>query len=348
MSVTWTAENVRFGVMADMWEKMLERRAAAGIKSSRETSVQNKAAIIAFYDECRAGDKTLNLYPVIRLLVPEMDDERSGQLRLKEVSLGQAYIQLFNLDSKSTEALNLQQRNQQTNHAEQQHAGGLFSQRLFKVVDERTIVGKRVNNTSSLTVADVNRQLDKLKAIAQGSEMATSSNTSSNQSQSNASQTTVSQASQVASSSQTQSTANRINAARKKTKRERIIEVLRFFQDTASAVEIKWIASIIVNDMRTCIADSTILSAYHPKSVEWYKYKNNLRALCSALKDITSKVDKLRIELGSPFSAMHLKKTLPCDVVKLMGNEEFYVEEKLDGHRMFMHFDHGSFKYYSR
>jgi hypothetical protein len=45
---------------------------------------------------------------------------------------------------------------------------------------------------------------------------------------------------------------------------------------------------------------------------------------------------------------MNLKKVLPSDVEKLMKGKEFWIEEKLDGVRLFLHYQEGQFKYFSR
>ncbi len=46
---------------------------------------------------------------------------------------------------------------------------------------------------------------------------------------------------------------------------------------------------------------------------------------------------------------MNAKKVLPSDAAKLMYGKPFWIEEKFDGYRVFLHLSEGDqFKYFSR
>lgn len=108
--------------------------------------------------------------------------------------------------------------------------------------------------------------------------------------------------------------------------------------------------------MRFGVGTSTVLNIYHPDGQAFYNNCNDLQKLCIELADPLIRHENLSISLFLPFSPMKCRKSHPAyqsvnliqlnhrDVPKLMNNEPFWIEEKLDGNRVIMHMKKNEFE----
>jgi DNA ligase-4 len=120
------------------------------------------------------------------------------------------------------------------------------------------------------------------------------------------------------------------------------------------AEELKWLVRIILKQMKVGATEKTFFDAWHPDADALFNVSSSLRRVCWELFDTDFRMqdDGKGVKLMSCFQpqlAQFQKKQLE-HVVKAMGSEgeEFWIEEKLDGERMQMHFSNGEFRWWSR
>ena len=109
---------------------------------------QKTQMLLEFFDRSNVQ----NFFPVIRLMLPAFDMER-GQYGLKETTLAKLYVDLLSLPNKEKEAL-VYFKNPQK--ALTGCPAGSFSEVL------QFVLRNRAGDRSTLTVEDVNRELDEL------------------------------------------------------------------------------------------------------------------------------------------------------------------------------------------
>lgn len=129
--------------------------------------------------------------------------------------------------------------------------------------------------------------------------------------------------------------------------RERVT-VIREFYTNMSLNEQYWLARIILKDMKLEMTEKSILPVYHADGYKLFQVRSNLAEICSILSDEHYRMPKFDIEFGNVFEPQRSKKFSPQDAVALYGGRNFWVETKLDGERIQMHYQNGTFKWVSR
>jgi DNA ligase 4 len=133
-----------------------------------------------------------------------------------------------------------------------------------------------------------------------------------------------------------------------KTKRQHMGDILQFFFIRTTAEEQRWIIRIILNRMKLGIGERSLAHGIHPDFYNLYAVCNDLKKVCEDVAADSSRRTNFDISLFSAFTAMKLKKTLPEHIVDSMECPEFWVEEKLDGNRVIMHYHKGDFRWFGR
>ncbi|KAJ3515533.1 hypothetical protein NLJ89_g1703 [Agrocybe chaxingu] len=131
-----------FGILVGLFEKLQNER-----KQDRRRKL-----IDAWFTHWRQ-EKGYDLYPVLRLILPQKDRERAVY-GLKEKNLAKAYIKLIPLGMRDPDAIRLLNWKKPT---EREKSSGDFPTVLFEVVSKRSSVIE-----GSLSVDDVNDILDEL------------------------------------------------------------------------------------------------------------------------------------------------------------------------------------------
>ena len=124
-----------------------------------------------------------------------------------------------------------------------------------------------------------------------------------------------------------------------------------------SPKEVKWIIRILLRNLRIDCSEKTFLQCFHPNALDVYKVVSSLKLICSQLWDpeiLLQQKDTL-IRLYSCFKPMRAKfiPGVYDDLNKVVAkmdrhtsgdtpNGSFYVEEKVDGERIQLHYgDYG-------
>ncbi|KAJ3032631.1 DNA ligase (ATP), partial [Rhizophlyctis rosea] len=127
-------------------------------------------------------------------------------------------------------------------------------------------------------------------------------------------------------------------------------EVVQYFFKECTPKEQMWIARIILKELKLGISEATILALYHPDALDLFNVCSDLAQVTAQLKDPTKRLAQQEIQLFRPFKPMLSRKSLPQEVPKMMENQTFWVETKLDGERLQMHSDNtrGEYRWFSR
>ncbi|KAJ3298780.1 DNA ligase (ATP) [Rhizoclosmatium sp. JEL0117] len=126
--------------------------------------------------------------------------------------------------------------------------------------------------------------------------------------------------------------------------------VVAFFVTNLSPTEHKWLARIILKEMKLGITEKTVFDAWHPEAQDLYNITSSLARVCEDLADPSvSVISSSNVSLNFPFKPMLSKsvKTL-AEVEKVRGGKTFWIETKLDGERMQLHKSGGNYKWFSR
>ncbi|CAO3595413.1 unnamed protein product [Absidia cylindrospora] len=127
-------------------------------------------------------------------------------------------------------------------------------------------------------------------------------------------------------------------------------EIFKHIVNNYTAFEQRWLIRIILKDLKMGMSENSIFDVYHPQARELYSVCSNLKRVCADLEDPSVKLGKAVISLFRPFKPQLGYKGQPKDMAHVKHNGVFYIEEKIDGERMQMHYEEASqkFKWFSR
>jgi ATP-dependent DNA ligase len=96
--------------------------------------------------------------------------------------------------------------------------------------------------------------------------------------------------------------------------------------------------------MEINLGTDSILQIFHPDALKQFKLTSDLEYVCSTLKKGKRSLNS-DLLLFVPCEPMHLEKCTPNDAFQCKA---YWVQEKLDGYRMFIHKSPTQIKYFSR
>ncbi|RMX43103.1 hypothetical protein pdam_00006836 [Pocillopora damicornis] len=135
-------------------------------------------------------------------------------------------------------------------------------------------------------------------------------------------------------------------------KRDEAKKALQLLLRNTSALEQKWLIRIIFKELKIGLSENSVFNVYHPDAMELFGVCNSLPKVCMDLHDRSIRMNEAEMSLFSPFRPMlaerkHINEASKS-VEKVMNNQSFYIETKIDGERMQLHKDKDSFMYFSR
>ena len=126
-------------------------------------------------------------------------------------------------------------------------------------------------------------------------------------------------------------------------------KVMKAIFESASAVEVKWLASIIVKDVKCNLGWESILRTYHQDALALFNHNANLRGVCEALQS-ADRMDRQDLTVGTPFRPQLAGRcNSTAEVVDTFkGAKDFSIEVKYDGERVTIHKNGENVQYFSR
>ncbi|CCX15517.1 Similar to DNA ligase 4; acc. no. Q4WVG8 [Pyronema omphalodes CBS 100304] len=123
------------------------------------------------------------------------------------------------------------------------------------------------------------------------------------------------------------------------------------FYTLMSPTELMWLIRIILKQMKISATEKTFFDCFHPDAESLFSISSSLRRVCWELWDPSIRLEdnSKGVVLNSCFQpqlANFAKKSFSA-VINSMPTP-FWIEEKLDGERMQLHYSNGSMKWWSR
>ena len=106
---------------------------------------------------------------------------------------------------------------------------------------------------------------------------------------------------------------------------------------TYSADELYWLARILLRDMKIGLSETSVLHRLHPDAQAAFNTHSDLRLICETMRDPAIRFAE-EIKMFGIFEPMKAEKYHEV-VNPTKEMKEIAVEEKLDGHRMLVHYD---------
>ncbi|KAK4137204.1 hypothetical protein BT67DRAFT_98549 [Trichocladium antarcticum] len=266
--------------------------AAAGAPSRLSYHEQRRHIIERFLARWRA-DVGPDLYPALRLILPDRDRDRAVY-GLKENSVGKLLVRAMKIDRRSEDGYALMHWKLPGGGGGRRldrGSAGDFAGRCYEIVGKRAMRSE----PGGLTVAEVNVMLDRL-AAASG------------------------------------------EAAQ--------LRVWEEFYQGMCAEEMMWLVRIVLKEMKVGATERTFLGLWHPDAEALFSVSSSLRRVCWELYDPAFRLEQQEtgVTLMSCFQPQLAQFQMTTTFAKLVGNlgvteenQEFWIEEKLDGERMQMH-----------
>ncbi|KAI0004856.1 ATP-dependent DNA ligase [Xylariaceae sp. FL0662B] len=127
------------------------------------------------------------------------------------------------------------------------------------------------------------------------------------------------------------------------------LPIFQIFYQRMNPEELKWLIRIILKEMRVGATEKTILEVWHPNAQDLFGVSSSLRRVCWELSDPNVRLTdgQKGVTLMSCFQpqlcAYQMTNSFQKLIDKLLsssrkeGDDEFWMEEKLDGERMQLH-----------
>ncbi|KAI4868435.1 ATP-dependent DNA ligase [Hypoxylon rubiginosum] len=127
------------------------------------------------------------------------------------------------------------------------------------------------------------------------------------------------------------------------------LPIFETFYQRMNAEELKWLIRIILKDMKVGSTERTFLELWHPDAQNLFSVSSSLRQVCWDLYDPKFRLTDGQTNVGlmQCFQPMLCHYQMTASFQKMVdklntsnrveGDEEFWIEEKLDGERMQLH-----------
>ncbi|KAL4206229.1 ATP dependent DNA ligase domain-containing protein [Rhizopus microsporus] len=130
------------------------------------------------------------------------------------------------------------------------------------------------------------------------------------------------------------------------------IQILKRMIKTYTPSQIRWLLRIIVKDLKIGMTENSILGAFHKDAKAAYDSGQSLHYICNELTTSTAKFNDEHISIFYPLKPQRGVKNSDKELKKFLNDNQqlfikrniketpyCYVEEKIDGDRMQMHYD---------
>lgn len=132
--------------------------------------------------------------------------------------------------------------------------------------------------------------------------------------------------------------------------REEKVKILRALMDNMDARQIRWLAAIILKDLKLGYGESAIMRNFHDDAEAVYNVCCDLRRVCETLQTRNERFKRQDVQPGQNVKAMKASRANGCnEAFKVMHRKSFVIETKFDGERIQVHrCGPDEFKYFTR
>lgn len=118
-----------------------------------------------------------------------------------------------------------------------------------------------------------------------------------------------------------------------------------------SAVDRKWLTRILLKKLKLGLGDKRILELYDARALNLYNQCNHLSDVCKQIESNVSpeaNADNGLIRVFRPVRPMLCERGYVSQINRMLEENDYYLETKMDGERCQAHINGTEFKYYSR
>ncbi|KAI5860613.1 ATP-dependent DNA ligase [Durotheca rogersii] len=145
------------------------------------------------------------------------------------------------------------------------------------------------------------------------------------------------------------------------------LPIFEVFYQRMNAEELKWLIRIILKEMKVGATERTFMERWHPDALDLFSVSSSLRQVCWDLYDSSVRLadGQIDVRLMQCFQPQLCHYQMSTSFEKMVdrlnttnrieGDDEFWIEEKLDGERIQLHMEEGDdvpggkrFRFWSR
>lgn len=115
-----------------------------------------------------------------------------------------------------------------------------------------------------------------------------------------------------------------------------------------TALDRKWLTRIILKKLGLKLGHQRILQLYHPDALNHYNRYSHLSKVCELIESGEVLAEYPAIGLFQPIRPMLCERGYISQINRLLNENEYYLETKMDGEHFLVHINGKEFRYYSR
>ncbi|EGR30594.1 hypothetical protein IMG5_128250, partial [Ichthyophthirius multifiliis] len=134
--------------------------------------------------------------------------------------------------------------------------------------------------------------------------------------------------------------------AQAQTKEEQI-EIIRFLIKQCTSEEMKWIARLILKDLKIGINHDKTLTLFHQDALALFNTTSSLREVCNEFQDKNHRLQEV-MRIFYPIRPMLAQKKSLKDIQYILEGKDFLIETKYDGERIQCHVTENEIRFFTR
>lgn len=118
-----------------------------------------------------------------------------------------------------------------------------------------------------------------------------------------------------------------------------------------SAMDRKWLTRILLKKLKLGIGEKRILELYDKRAINLYNQCNHLSDVCKAIESNIlpeENADNELVRIFRPIRSMLCERGYISQINRMLSEQEYFLETKMDGERCQVHVNGTEFKYFSR
>lgn len=125
-------------------------------------------------------------------------------------------------------------------------------------------------------------------------------------------------------------------------------EIVRMFSGM-TAIDRKWLTRILLKKLRLGVGDKRILELYNTRAFELYNQCGNLSDVCKSIEsNRPTDTENGLLQIFKQVRPMLCERGYISNINRMLAENDYYLETKMDGERCQVHINGLDFKYFSR